>query len=229
MESNKRNARIAGIFYLMVIIFGVFAQIVRSIIIVIGDGAATVRNILDSDILFRLGFISDLFMMTWFVLLVMTLYKLLKDVNKNHAIIMVIFVVVSAPINFLNLLNHFAPLLFLNNAEYMTIFNKEQLFAQVSVYSDLYLNGYMIASIFFGLWLLPLGLLVVKSGFIPKIFGIMLVVSSICFIVDVLVHFLFPEIHGVVAIIVGIPSTIGEIGFCLWLLIKGTKSIQTQN
>ena len=161
--SQRKAARVAGVLYLIVIVAGVFAQFfVRSKLIVPGDATATANNILASQMLFRIGFVSDLITFTCFVLLPLALYVLLKPVNKNLASLMVIFVLASVPISFINMLNHFAPLLLLSGADYLTVFGADQLHALVMFFFDLYTSGVGIATIFHGLWLLPLGYLVYK-------------------------------------------------------------------
>ena len=220
MGTNKKTARLAGFLWLLMFIFGPIAQIVRSKLFVTGDIEVTAHNIMANEFLFRLGFVSDLIMMVIFLLLPLVLYKLLNMVDKNLSMLMVIFVIVSVPINMLNLLNEFSSLHLLSGAEYLSVFGTGQLKAQAMLSYDLYLHGYEIANIFFALWLVPLGLLVYKSGFLPRVLGILLVVGGCGLFLNVFIHFLFPG-YEIVNTILLIPQTIAEFSFTLWILIKG--------
>ncbi len=228
MGTNKKTARLAGFLWLLMFIFGPIAQIVRSKIFVIGDIEATAGNILANEFLFRLGFASDLIMMVIFLLLPFVLYKLLHTVDKNLAILMVICVMVSVPINMLNLLNEYSSLHLLTGAEYLNVFAIEQIKAQAMLSYDLYLHGYEIANIFFALWLVPLGLLVYKSRFLPRVLGILLVVGGCGLFLEVFIHFLFPGLVIVNTILL-IPQTIAEFLFLIWTLIRGINESKVSN
>ena len=220
MGTNKKTARLAGFLWILMFIFGPIAQIVRSKLFVTGDIEVTAHNIMANEFLFRLGFVSDLIMMVIFLLLPLVLYKLLNMVDKNLSMLMVIFVIVSVPINMLNLLNEFSSLHLLSGVEYLSVFGAGQLKAQAMLSYDLYLHGYEIANIFFALWLVPLGLLVYKSGFLPRVLGILLVVGGCGLFLNVFLYFLFPG-YEIVNTILLIPQTIAEFLFLGWLLIRG--------
>jgi hypothetical protein len=172
-----------------------------------------------SESLFRLSIVSDLIVQAVFVLVVLLLYKLLKPVNKNHAVLMVIFFLVSVPIAMLNMLNQFAALLLLSGADYLTVFTADQLQALVPLFRDLHEVGYMIAYIFWGLWLFPLGYLVFKSGFLPRILGVLLMISCFGYLIDFFTFFLFPNFDVAINMYTGW----AELLLCLWLLIKGVN------
>jgi len=218
--TNKKTARLAGLIWLLMFIFGPMAQVVRSKLFIPGDSVTTAQNLLTNEFLFRLGFVSDLLMMVLFLLLPLVLYKLFCHVDKNLSLLMVIFVIVSVPINMLNLLNEFAALHLLRGAEYLNAVATEQLMANAMFTYDLYLNGYEIANVFFALWLVPLGLLVYKSGFLPKFLGTLLVVGGLSLFLEVLLYFLLPGYETVNTILL-IPQTISEFAFLLWILIRG--------
>lgn len=220
MGINKRTARLAGLLWLLMFIVGPIAQIVRSKIFVISDVEATAHNIMANEFLFRVGFASDLVMLILFLLLPLVLYGLLNTVDKNLSILMVIFVMVSVPINMINLLNEFASLQLLSGVDYLNGIGANQLMAQAMLSYDLYLHGYEIANVFFALWLIPLGLLVYKSGFLPRVLGILLVVGGGGLLLEVFIYFLFPG-YEIVNTILLIPQTIAEFAFLLWLLIRG--------
>lgn len=220
MFPNKKTARLAGFLWLLMFVFGPIAQIVRCKLFVFGDMAATANNIMANEFLFRLGFVSDLIMMTIFMLLPLVLYKLLSTVNKNLSILMVIFVIIGTSINLINLLNEFTSLHLLSGAEYLNVFTTAQLQAKAMLSYDIYLHGYEIANIFFALWLVPLGLLVYKSDFLPKVLGIFLMVGGGGLLINVIVHFLFPN-YLIINTILLIPQTLAEVFFTLWILIRG--------
>ncbi len=221
-EINK-TARIAGFLYLILMVCGIFSYMfVNSRLIVPGDTAITINNIMASESLYVSGIVSWLISQTVFILLVYVLYKLLKPVNKNHAFLMVMFVLVSVPISFINELNKFAALLLLSGADYLTAFTASQLHALVSLFLDLNEYGIHINSMFFGLWLLPLGYLVFKSGYIPRILGILLMIGWFGYMLEFFTFFLFPDFNAAIEPVFTITG-IGEFLLVLWLLIKGVN------
>jgi len=187
-------------------------------LIVPGDAATTANNIMANEFQFRLGFLSELIAYIIYIFLVLNLYKLLKSVNKNHAVHMVILILVSVPIAMLNMLNQFAALLLLNGADYLTAFTADQLQALVMFFIDMLDNGVYIAYGFWGLWLFPMGYLVFKSGFIPKILGVLLMIACFGYLIDFVTLFLFPNF-----VEIRFFTFIGEPLFALWLLIKGVN------
>lgn len=220
MGTNKKTARLAGLIWLLMCVFGPVAEIIRSKLFVTGDMGATAENIMSNEFLFRLGFVSDLLMMVLFLMLPLVLYKLFSSVDKNLSIIMVVMVMVSVPINMLNLLNEFTAFHVLSGAEYLKVIGTDQLSAQAMLSYDLYLHGYEIANVFFALWLVPLGLLVYKSVFLPKFLGILLVVGGCSLFLEVFIYFLLPGYETVNTILL-IPQTLSEFAFLIWVLMKG--------
>jgi hypothetical protein len=190
---------------------------IRPGMIVPGDAAATVKNIMASVALFRLSLVSDLIRQMFIMLLPLVLYKLLKPVNKNIASLMVIFALVSVPISMLNELNHFAVLLLSSGAGYLTAFKADQLNALVMFFLELRKYGTFIPQVL-SFWVLLLGYLVFKSGFLPRILGILLMLGGLCYTVQAVLFFLFPNFE---LMIFGLFAFIGELLFYLWLLIKG--------
>jgi hypothetical protein len=219
MNSINKTARAAGFLYLMMAPLGIFGLMyVPSKLIVPEDAATTANNIMASESLFRLGIVSALLLQTISILVVLVLYKLLKPVNKNHALLMVIFILVAIPIAMLNELNHFAALSLLSGAGYLTAFEADQLYAQVMFFFNLHEHGNTIASIFWGLWLFPMGYLVFKSGYIPRILGVLLMMGGFGYLIDSFTIFLFPSFKGIARF-----TFWGEVLFPLWLLIKGVN------
>ena len=162
----QKTARTAGFLYMLLIPLGVFGMIyIPNTLFVSGDIATTVSNIMANETLFRFGIVSALLTQVVQIFVVLYLYKLLKPVNKNLAVLMVVFILVAVPIAMLNELNQFAVLLLLNGADYLTFFTTDQIQAFVALFLDLHEHGIFIAQIFWGLWLFPMGYLIFKSGF----------------------------------------------------------------
>jgi hypothetical protein len=220
MNSIQKTARFAGFLYLLVAIIGGFSILyVSSTLIVSGDATITANNIMASEGLFRLGSVSGLITQTIQILLVLVLYKLLKPVSKNYASLMVVFSLVGIPIAMLNQLNQFAALQLLNGSNYLTVFTADQLDALAMFFLELFDNGILIATIFWGLWLLPLGYLVYKSGFLPRILGILLIIGGLGYLIDFLTSALFPNFNVTISEF----TFLGELLLTLWLLIKGVN------
>lgn len=229
MDSNKKTARIAGLLYLIVVLTGIFnLMYVPSKLIVWDNASVTFNNILESETLFRLGIVAGIICYTAFLILPIVLYKLLNQVNKTYAIGMVALAVISVPLSLVNLLNKVNVLTLIDKAQYLQVIEADELQAQVLLYLDFYNNGIEIASVFWGLWLLPFGYLVFKSGFLPKILGICLMAGCFGYLTNFIGGFLFQNYAGLgIARFVTLPASIGEIGICLWLLIIGIKDKQT--
>lgn len=224
MDSKRKTARIAGVLYLLMAVTGFFGiMYVPSTIIVRGDATATVNNILAYEWLFRVGIVSNLICQISFIFLVTVLYRLFKDVNRKHALLMLALVVASVPIAFLNMLNQIIALQLLSGSDFLKPFEPEQLNALVMVFLNLHLEGIAVVEIFWGLWLLPFGLLVFKSDFIPRILGVLLIIACFGYLTNSLVHLIFPHYGDTIALIVSAPQALGELAMMLWLLIKGVK------
>jgi hypothetical protein len=218
MNSINKTARLAGFLYLLVSLLAIFGILyVPPRLIVPGDAATTAQNLMASESLFRLAIVSDLLASIVMMLVVLVLYKLLKSVNKNMALLMVIFLLVAVPIAMLNKLTQFAALQLLSGADDLTLFTTEQLQALALLFLRLHDHGSSIAFIFWGLWLFPLGYLVFKSGFLPRILGVLLMIACIGYLVDSFAIFLGYEVS------IGMFTGWGEVLFLLWLLIKGVN------
>ena len=223
MNPLKKTARVAGILYIIMDVFMIFGGMyVDSKIYVPGDAMATVSNILASEWLFRLGFVSNLVGLIFQLLLVHALYELFKSVDRGQARLMVILVVAGVSVAFLNNLNLYAPILLLSGAGHLSAFDPAQLQTLSMVFLDMYKHGFMISEIFWGLWLIPLGLLVYKSRFVPKVLGVLLIVGCFGHLLSFFSTFLFPDYS---AILIPISETVmsGELPIFLWFLIKGVK------
>jgi hypothetical protein len=221
MTSTKKAARVAGLLYLITSIFGVVCLIyIPSRFIVPGDAAATAGKIAASEFVFRLGIVSELLCFTGFIFVVMALYRLLQGVDKALASMMAALMLVSIPISLANVLNEFAALKLIAGGSFLSVFEKPQRDALALLFLNIHFQGIMVAQVFWGLWLIPFGLLVYKSGFLPRFLGVLLIVACFGYLADSLGSFgVLPQI---VSRIVG-PLTICELPIIFWLLIVGAK------
>ena len=222
----KRTARIAGVLYLIIAVLGIFSMLYGpESYFVPGDAAATANNIAASESMYRLAFMGDLLGQVLFIFLALLLYRLLKPVNKNLSVLMAILVLVGIPIAMLNDLNQIAALLLSSGAEYLPAFAVDQLSAHVMLFLNLYEHGLRIAYIFWGLWLFPLGYLVFRSGFLPRIIGILLLIAGLGYLVELVIFFLFPDLDLTIRMF----TFWGEVILALWLLIKGVDVDKWEN
>ncbi|MFC1640710.1 DUF4386 domain-containing protein [Patescibacteria group bacterium] len=209
---------IIGLFSLM---YATSGQIVE------GDAAATVRNIMDNELLFRLGIIGSLITQLIHILVVFVLYVLFKAVNKTQAIVLVVLGLVGVPIAMLNDLNHFAVLLIANGADYLNAFSGAQLDALTMFFLELQSVGILIAGIFWGLWLFPLAYLIYNSGYWPRVFGILMAIGGIGYFIGSFIHLLLPGQETIIAIFD--VMTFGEVIFMIWVLLRGAKLPETKS
>ena len=190
-----------------------------------GTTAKTYNNIVASETLFRLDILAGIIGYTGFLILPFVLYKLLSHINKTYATGMVLLAVISVPISYTYLLDKFAVLTLIHRSDFLSAFQADQLHAQVLLHLNYYENGILLASIFWGLWLFPFGYLVFKSGFLPKIIGIFLMVGCFGYQIDFLFHYFMADRYDGWGIsnYVRLPGSLGELSICLWLLIAGVK------
>lgn len=222
MNSRNKTARMAGFFYLIYLITTIPSDLCRDSFIVFGDAAATAKNIMASAWLFRLSFVGDLLSAVFFLLAAWALYTLLKSVNKDLALLFLLLNLGGVAVYSINLLNQFAAVLLLSGADYLNVFQPDQLQSLAMFFLNLHHNGYWIAQIFFGAWLFPLGYLVYKSGFLPRILGSVMMIHFVGWTTTTLQFFLFPG-FGAILYLTGPLGFISEFGLTLWLLIKGIK------
>src|SRR5258706_13726146 len=224
--SPKRIARIAGVLYLLVGIFGGFAEgFVEPKMYVAGNAATTASNLLANAGLVRIGIVADLLDPTVFVFLGMTLYLLLKHVHKGVASAMVVLVAISTGITCLNAVFEFEGLRVATGAVNLGAIGSAGSNALVLLLLDTQHYGILIAQIFFGLWLVPLGYLAYRSsGWLPKWLGVLLIVGGACYLVDLLGLFLVPDVGQRIHGFVTIPSAIAEISMVLYLLVIGVRT-----
>jgi hypothetical protein len=220
--SPQACARIGGALYLIIIAAGVFAEaFVRSRLIVPGDAAATATNILAHRTLFRLGIAADLSTFLSAIVVTVILYALLKPVNENLALLMLLFNLAQDAIGGMNGLNTYRALQLLSGAEYLKVFSPEQLQAMALLALKAHAVGFGIALMFFGPSCIVLGYLIFKSGFLPRVLGILIMIAGACYLINSFTLILSPPLASLLILL---PAFIGELSLALWLTVKGVRS-----
>ncbi len=222
MNTNNKAARIAGFFYFLYFVAQITSDLWRDSFIVLGDAAATASNIMAHEGSFTVTAVGDLVTAALFFLAAWALYVLLKPVNKNLALLFMLLNLAGVAVHFTSGLNLFAALLLLNGPDYLNVFQPDQLQALAMFFLDLQHKGFLMAQLFYGVWLFPLGYTVYKSGFLPRVLGIVLMIHCFTWTSTFFQVFLFPgfEVLHYVSWPLGF---IAEGGLTLWLLVMGAK------
>jgi hypothetical protein len=223
MDSLNKNARLAGFLYLTMVITGPFVLLyVPGRLFVHGDAAATAANILANESLFRVyiavGIRSELF----FIATVLALYRLLNGVDHQLAVLMVLLVLLEAPLSFLSIANQIATLTFVRGADILAVFDTPQRDAIATLLVTTDQQGILVSELFWGLWLLPLGMLVFRSRFLPRFLGIWLFINGLAYVITSFTGILAPQFLATVKQI-SLPTLFGEVALMLWLLIRGAR------
>jgi hypothetical protein len=224
-RSAAGHARAAGVGYLVIIVTGIFAEFfVRSSLIVPGDAAATAANIVASQSLYRVGLIGELLMLACDVMVALALYVIFEPVSRSLSLLAAFFRLVHAAIVGVNLLNTWVPLALVGDAGFLTAFEPAQLHALALLFLEAHAYGYVIGLAFFGVHCLLLGYLVIRSRYVPRILGLLLLAASLGYMTDSVGRTLLPNYDDVASVfgtLVLVPAFVGELSFCLWLLLKG--------
>jgi hypothetical protein len=226
MNSSKKTARLAGLLWFLSTLTGSFGLLyMRSNVIVPGDAAATAGNLMASEFLFRAAIVSSLFSQVFLFFLGLTLFHLFKEADKRLATVLVAAVMISVAIAVVNTLNHFAALLVLSQADYLNVFNLEQLNAMAMIFLRLANStGQGLLEIFWAPYYFSFGLLIIRSRLLPKILGILLMIMGIGFAINVFEKFLFPQFYpALFTQLAMLGGALGGIPTMLWLLIKGAR------
>ncbi len=222
MTSISKQARVAGFLYLLDVVIAPIRLAYIPNVLLTGDAAATMRNIATHETLFRFGMITDLFCAGLEIFLVLALYRLLEQVDRKQAAIMVILGVMTAPLFLMNVVNDTAVLMFASGADILSVFDRSQQEAFGMVFLHLHDQVNLAAEVFWGTWLFPLAILVFRSGFLPRFLGVWLFVNGIAWLVLCFVGFQLPQFSGSVSTF-AFPAQLGEIAFTLWLLVMGAR------
>ena len=218
--SPRLMARIAGVFYLLNILTGVFAWFfVSGRLVVYGDAAATATNILAHQPLFRLGFAAELITVAWYITVTALFYNLFEPVNRSVSLLAAFFSLVGGTIQALSCLFDLAPLVVLGGAQYLSVFKAEQLQALALIFLDLHTQVFSICLVFFGFYCLLIGFLIFRSTFLPRILGVLMAIAGLCWLTSLsppLANYLSPYTMAL--------GILCEGSLCLWLLVMGVKA-----
>jgi len=223
MNSERRPARQAGLIYLLLTIAGVFTLMaVPGRTIVDGDATATAARILGAESLYRAGIAVGLLNSVVFLLLAVALYRLLVEVHASLAKLMVMLVLVQVPLVIGDSMNQLAALLLVKGEPYLAVFDTAQKNALAMLFLRIDSQGTIACQFFWGLWLVPLAILVYRSGFLPRFLGVYLAINAFAYVALCAVGVCWPQ-HLTLANSVSFPALMAEPVFTLWLLIMGAK------
>ena len=223
--TRQRTARLAGALYLAMGLPGAFALVFfPRFFIVANDATATAGRIAGAPGLYRFAVFADLICAVFAIWLVMVLYDLFKDVHHGHARLMVGFVLGMVAIGLVNTVLMAGPLVLTSGASYLSVFDQHQLDALTLGFLGLRSQGIHAATMYWGLWLLPLGTLVYRSGFLPRALGILVFLAGCTYVANSMAYYFFPDYARIIALASMLPQGAGEIGFTGWLLIKGVET-----
>lgn len=223
MHPLNKTARLAGFLYLLVVVTGFFTiMYVPGKLFVPHDATATASNILAHQSLFRTYIVVELLSMAVFVATVLALYRLLKGIGPQLAMLMVLLVLLGTPLAFAGIANEAAALTFLRGADFLGAFDPSQRIALAIMLLKLNVPAGLITQVFWGLWLLPLGVLTYRSGFMPRILGMWLVVNGLAYVMLSAIGLIWPDYPKMI-VTIAMPILLGEVAFTLWLLVVGVR------
>jgi len=224
VNQTKRQAKLAGLLYFLASVPAPFGLIyVPNKLIVLNDATATANHIRTSESLLRLGIGCELLSSIMFIFAVVALYRLFKAVNETHALAMMIIILVSIPISLLSVVNEILALVVVSGADFLSVFDTGQLNALAYIFMRLHSRTILVAEIFWGLWLFPFGILVIRSRFIPRILGYLLFLAALGYLATSVTFLLFPA-YGPVVDKFASQLPLCELPIIFWLLIWGAKA-----
>ena len=224
MTSKKKQARVAGLLYLLGVPTSIFSLFyVPTALVIPGDAAATIQNIGASGLLYRSGIYVGLLSALIYLLVALALYRLFKEISESQAALMVVFVVIAVAATFANAFNELAVLLILSKPEFLSAFDASQLEGIAYLFVRLQSHGIQIVQIFWGLWLIPMGVLIYRSGFIPKIIGVSLWLAALGYLLSNFTFVLLPQYKDSLSPIIT-ALELFELPIIFWLVIVGTRT-----
>jgi hypothetical protein len=224
MSSTRNPGRVAGVWYLLLVLAGPVRLIyIPNKLFVHGNATATASNIAAHEWLFRFGIVSDLACAVILIFLVLAFYRLFKGVDQNLAVLVVIFGgVMPALLDLVGVVSDAAALMIVRGADFLSVFDKPQRDALAMLFLRLVDHQNTAAEILWGVWLFPLAALVYRSRFLPRFLGVWLVICGFAYVILSLTGELLPQYQGQVFTYAQ-PAFFGEIAIMLWLVIKGAK------
>jgi len=221
----RTEARLAGLIYLVIVITGIFALgYIPSQIGGSGDTNAMLQHLRDMVPLFKLGAVAFMAMQVAFIILPLQLYRLFHKINPAQATLMVVFALCSIPTGLIALAEKLTILSLATNPN-LAALGPQQVVNAAQLALIRYDNALFVTTLFWGLWLLPFGGLVYRSGFIPRVLGVLLILGGFSYLVDMFSGWIWPAYAGSLAAnLVTLPASLGEFGICLWLLVIGVRA-----
>jgi hypothetical protein len=220
--SPQLYARIAGVLYLINIACGVFGElVVRGHLVVAGNAAATTQNVLSSEFLFRCGIAGDLIMHITDIPMTVIFYVLLKPVSKDLSLLAALFGMLQTAILCANKLNLVAVLLLLSGSDYLKAFDPNQIHALALLSLTLHENGFGVGLVFFAMSCFVSAYLLFRSGYFPKALGVLQAIAGLSYLINSFAQLLFPSLQEKLVPAILMPAFLGELGTCLWLIVKG--------
>jgi len=221
-SSPQLYARIGGALYLVIIIIGLFGEaFVRDKLIVPGDAAATAKNIMASESLWRFHIAAELFLLICAIVLLMILFVLLRPVSRELTLLALFFNLVSISLEAATAMYLVVALFPLGNAVYLKAFSPEQLYAMATLSLKSHGYGFGVSLLFFGCFCVVIGRVIFRSGFLPKVIGVLIQIAGLCYLTDTLALILAPGLANRLFPAILLPAFVGEVSLCLWLLCKG--------
>jgi uncharacterized membrane protein YwzB len=215
-------ARRAGALYLLFSLVAIVGEFVIPSAMVPGDPAATARNITSAETLYRVDLLIAFVTLLLFACLVVSLHRLFQDVDRSQSMLMVVLVSIGIAVSLANMLHKFTPLVLLTDADYLSVFPRPQVEAMALNALRQFGQGAAVSTTFWGLWLFPFGILAIRSGFIPRVFGVLLLVAGIAYLTSGVTSLVLPEYRPAVSRAM-MPLYFGEVPVIFWLLFKGVR------
>lgn len=222
MDTLNATARRAGVIYFLFMIVAIVGEFLMPTFAVIGDAAATARNITTGEFMYRIDILLSFVALILFLFLVVNLYQLLRDADRGHAMLMVVLVSVGVAVSLANMLVRFAPLVLLSGSDYLSAFTGPQRQALALGFLRFHSAGAAVSTAFWGLWLFPFGILVIRSGFLPRILGVLLMIAGSAYIATSIASLALPAYKAAVSRAM-MPLYFGEVPIIFWLMLKGAK------
>ncbi len=221
--SPQRLARLAGAIYFVQIFVGSFPLYVRSTLIVSDDTTATIANVLASETLFRFGMLSEVAVSLTWLSMAFTLFILLKPVRREVSMAFLILVIVGVATINTNVVHLSSALALIEGGVHASSFDSPELQSLGMVLFSVFNKGEVVWGLFAGLWLIPLGFVVLKSRYVPRVFGVLLMLASTGYVLPIIASYVIPEYASTIRPLI-VVSGLTEISFGLWLLVKGVNT-----
>jgi hypothetical protein len=226
-HSPRRYARMGGVLYLAIILLGMFGELyVRGTLVISGEATATAQAISNSPILWRAGIVGDLLMHVCDLPVILVMYLLLRPVSENLALLATWLNLIQTAVLVANKLNLMVPLFMLDQVSYMKAFSPEQLHALSQLAIKAHSYGFAVGLIFFGFACLVRGYLIYRSGYFPKFLGVLILGAGFSYLINSFAVLLAPTFASLIFPAMLVPAFVGELSFCLWLIVKGVDLTQ---